>query len=82
MRRELPLALFWIECSLDFVICDPCSRPSTIITGVPEEALLLGLVLVPAYLSNEGIFRGNLRAIPHDVLGRLQFIGSIFQPLS
>jgi hypothetical protein len=64
---ELPLALFCIEGTLDLVIGDPCSPPSTILTRLAEEALLLGLVLVLAYLSDEGIFRGNVRAISHEV---------------
>ena len=67
MGSELPLAFFCIEGTLDLVIGDPCSSPSTILTGLTEEALLLGLVLVLAYLSDEGIFRGNVRAIPHKV---------------
>jgi hypothetical protein len=67
MCSELPFALFCIEGTLDLVIGDPCCSPSTILTGLTEEALLLGLILMLAYLSDEGIFRGNVRAIPHEV---------------
>jgi len=71
MGSELPLALFCIKGALDPLIGDPCSTPSYIFTGFTEEALLLRLILVLASLSDEGIFRGNVRAEPHDVLGRL-----------
>jgi hypothetical protein len=78
MCSELPLALLSIEGSLDPLIGDPCCTPRYIFTRFTVEALLLRLVLVFASFSDEGIFRGNVRAEPHDVLGRLQFLDRFF----
>jgi hypothetical protein len=83
MGGELPLALLSIEGALDLVICDPCSpRRIAILAMLIEVALLLGLILLLGAISDKGIFRGNVRAVPHEVCGGLHFIGGIFQPLS